>query len=165
MKDMKNIFAMFLVILVGAVLFSAIAENTFLVTDALTVSNESLDISTARLTGMNINESVNLTLGNSNWTAGSVSIRALNGTAFTSGTDYVANYTTQEISFRNTTTMINYLSNTTGAYYQYYHANYLNDGTSRVLTRLIQLLFVIGMLFLALMYLRKMGVFEDLLGK
>ncbi len=91
---------------------------------AIQVTNEVLNITTARLPGNDINQSIkfNLTNRGSGWVNTSVIIMNVTGATITSG-NYTVNFTTQEINFLNTSYMIGYNRNTTNITYRYYPVN------------------------------------------
>jgi|TARA_R100000093_G_scaffold71646_1_gene48166 hypothetical protein len=160
MNLLKPIFGMFLVILLGAVFIQAIGDNIFPTTSAFTATNETLDFTDARYTvgggnwSANINDSVQFSLAQNNWTSGSIVITDVNGSAWTEDTDYMVDYTTFRINFSNTTTLYDYGSNESLVSYNYYHANYVADGTSRILLGLIAIFFAIGILMLTIAYFK-----------
>lgn len=152
------LFMAFLVIVIGATLITSIASNVQQTTTPFTLTNESLDITSARncsLDCVSINESYNLSSVNDNWVASSVTLRMLNGTSFASGTDYVVSYGDDTIQLRNTTTTYNYGSNDTGIYYQFYGDSYVNDSGARGVIPLILILFAIGIVIAVIVYFKQ----------
>ncbi len=88
----------------------------------VTVINESLNITGARLTANNINTTKTFTLSNlgGGWIEGSVVIRNSSGTSLAG--NYTINYATQTITFSNNTFMVSEggSGNITNVTYQYY---------------------------------------------
>lgn len=133
----KLILAFFLLIL-GIVLISNIATNTNAVTSNAFVANESLDISSLRVAGNQINASLNVTLANQGlndagrWVSGTFTIRNITGAVIGSN-NYTVDYPNAKISFANNTYMVTGggKANTTYVDYGYYQNSYLTQAWQR----------------------------------
>lgn len=151
-KDKQFGYLMITVIsvFIGLAFLTAIGQAITPLRKPYTIVNESLDISAARLADNNINESYGFSLNNDNWVSSSVKVYNETKGELTANTDYIVNYTEEKIYFKNSTTMVNYVSNTTLIDYQYYDDRYIEDTTGRALLGIITLLVIVGILSVAL---------------
>jgi phosphate/sulfate permease len=152
MGKISQLIIVFIGVMVAIPLMIAIANSLGGQTDSLTMTNETLDISGARLDNNNINSSYPLTLTYDEW----ISITEINNgsQAFTATTDYVyeTNRTTERIYFQNTTATVNNVSNTTYVIYSYYPDDYVYNATARVILPLILIFLAIAILLGSVLY-------------
>ncbi len=148
-KTFGMIFGMFVLIMVGVALFTSIIDSSS------TLTNETLDIG-AGFNATDFNTSMVFNLTNGDWVDNTVII--YNGSGTTNSTAYSVNYTTNGITFENSSWIweINTISdNNSGVNYSYYHADYITDGSSRTLITLFGLFFVIALLAFVYAKLRR----------
>lgn len=163
-KQLGLILLVFVGIIVGIAFINAIATTVTDQTQFSPITNESLSISTLRIAGNDINDTLNLTLAHSNWSGAPSQVRTGNGTILIANTDYAVDTALYRVRFLNSTTMVSTLTNTTSFDYSYKSGNYIADGTSRSIIPLILLFSVIGLIIFALIvfYNRE---FLDMLGE
>jgi len=150
-SSLKYIAVTFIGIVLMLGLLGCLSSNVDEMRNPQVVDDESLDISAARLANNNINESYTFTLENDDWVNGSVVIyNSTGGNVFTAGTDYIVNYTAETITFKNTSTTVNYNNNITLVDYQYYSDNYVEDSSSRTLLSVLMIMVIIGIAMYAL---------------
>jgi len=144
----------FIAIIVGLAFFQLISNQVAGVTQLQDIDNESLDISAARIgDSNNIDSSYGFALSEP-YVESISEIRLDNTTALNSGTDYVL--TDSKVYFQNTTDLIGYASNDTFVDFKGAGSDYLTTQSSRSLTALIPLFFVIAILGAAML-----GIFGD----
>ena len=135
----------FITVIVGVALLGALGDSTAELDDINTWNNESLDINASRTAGNTILEAAaNYSL---TYDAVSVSsVRIVNNTLLTEGTDYNVDLVNDEINFLNSSQMISTASNNTLVSYTSEAANYVGNSTARTLTNLTLIFFAIGIL-------------------
>jgi hypothetical protein len=151
-----GIISIFLTVVVGAVLLTAIADRGSVVTSDIDITNETLDIS-AGFNDTDFNTSMLFNLSNNNWVTATVQV--MNGTDdMVEGTDFSVNYVTEAINFSNTSGVWNMsedYNNNSRVDYSYFHDDYISSSTSRTLMGLIPLFFVIGILLFVIARLKE----------
>lgn len=161
-KVTTKLLLAFVTLLIGIVLIGTIGAQTALVTTPTTVLDESVNISTARLAGGQINQSRTYTLANlgspnsGGWVTNSVTITNSTGSLLSSG-NYSVSYTlgNQSISFLNTTTLtVNatyapFQDNITLIDYQYYPSGYVSEGWSRTSLNTVGGFFALALMLVA----------------
>jgi hypothetical protein len=149
----KLILAFFTLIL-GVVLIGSIASNSLAVTDKQWVTDESVDISTARIYGAenNINVSVTFALANppTSWKRLDCPIEDFvlsnSSTDFTVTTDYTLNTGTGVITLVNSTNFLNSPENTSLIDYRYCGDDYMNSSWGRTVLLLLAGFFALAIL-------------------
>lgn len=158
-RDLKPIFGMFIVIVIGVAFMLTISNSLSPSTLIQSVSSESHSIATARVgTLNNINESKTFAVTNtpaltSNLPISNFVLKNATGSSATATTDYVVNVTDGTYTLKNTTFWVNQVSNSSSVDYSYYSSNYVKDaGTNSVLS-LIPFLTALGLLLCVIGYL------------
>lgn len=158
----------FIIGILGVVTIGALAGQILIATNPETVVDESLSISSARLTDNEINETYTFTLSNlglvdaGGWVTDSVAITNSSGTTLAG--NYTVDYDAQTITFKNNTYMVSEggAGNDTLVNYQYYPSSYLNQGFARTTFQMVPGFYALMILiaFVAFIYLglRKVGL-------
>jgi hypothetical protein len=189
MKSLNILIAAFATLLVGIMLISTVATQTYEVTGAGTqVTQETLDTSAARdaTSGPScMNGTISFTLNNKGvycgngqggWVSGSVAIYNASGSVLRSG-NYTVDYTNRSIYFKNTTTTdINAMktaatgagffngSNNTLVTYQYYPSDYLCESWSRSGLNLVPGFFGIAVMLISVALFYQVAKEEGIVG-
>ena len=145
----------FVTIILGAVLIGSIATNGLLVTQKKSLTNEAVDISSARNALGNIDESVEITVANAptSWKQADCPLTSVTyGNAsedYTITTDYLITLSTGILTLKNTTTVIDG-TNDTLIDYTYCGDDYLNLSWGRTLVNIVSGFFAIAILLVGL---------------
>jgi hypothetical protein len=149
------IFMAAITAIVGVILLANVADTIAPITTPFTISNDSVSLVPARLgAGAGINTTYPFTLSHTDFVTDSGVVTYANGTAMRVTTDYTYNYTTKKLFFGNSTALYTY-GNLTGANYQYYDDNYVDDAGSRAVIPLILILFGVGVVLAVIVYLKR----------
>jgi hypothetical protein len=154
MVDTKNqffIFVMiFIAIIVGITLFIESANTADALTETQPIINDSI---TWPLNGSDVNVSYD---GITSFT------RIINSSSNVLDTsNYSVNTTTGTITALDNTTICT-TGDTCLADYIYQDDNYIDDSSSRAVTRLIIIMFAVGLIAVALIIVTKMGLFNEM---
>lgn len=152
----------FVTLIIGAVLIGSIATNGLAVTDKKSVSDEAIDISTARDANGDINTSVTFTITSDNvplsWQAADCPLSSIvygnSSTDYTVTTDYTFATTTGVLTLVNSTAVIEG-GNSTLIDYIHCGDDYMNLSWGRTLINLIAGFFAIAILLVSV------GLFYD----
>ena len=171
-KGMNTILVAFVLILIGITLVNVVSDSVFENTNPVGMTNETLDITTAKINGtwetgsgnlQTINQSLTFTLGNdeihdviSVTNASAIGIGAM---LYVEDTDW--NHTGDTITFFNSSAMVTNNSNLTFVTYTYATDNYVAHSTARTLINLIPLFFVIGFFLIVIYAILKDTDFMD----
>lgn len=150
-----NIIALFVTIIIGIVLIVAIVNQQSIMTDKITVTDETIDISVARLADGAINETYPFTVNNNptGWKITKCPLTSVVygnvSTSFTLNTDYRFTDSTG-VLYLNNTAAVNGTTggspNTTYMDYVYCPDGYNTDSGARGIARIIGLFAIIGLL-------------------
>ena len=143
---LNAILYVFVLIVISVTLISVVGDLVFENTNTYPVTNETLLITSLRIWSNNINESLHVSPSNGDW-ASITSIRYDNGTALILNADYNVS-TAWNITFLNSSHMVNYENNGTNLTYTWYPPEYVKDSTSRVMLGLIVLLVALGLMLI-----------------
>src|SRR6056297_900871 len=135
-KNLSGIINVFIIAIVSVSLLIAVAGSINKQTDYQNVENETVDISSVRINGNHINESVELQVekypGATN--VGDEVLKnfvlyndTTQSVAATETTDYVVNDSTGILTLKNTSYWTDTSTNTSSADYDYAHDNYIGD--------------------------------------
>lgn len=156
-KSLSPILMAFIAVTLGIVLVITIADQVSILNQDVDITNETIDISDGfNDTDFNTSMIFNVTTANANWVDSSVVI--FDSTGASNSSEYTVDDATHGITFLNTSWVwgINTAGeNNSGVNYSYYHANYLDNGSSRTLVGLVTLFFVIGLVIFILAFLMK----------
>lgn len=152
-KSLRPVILIFIIIAMAVPLLIAAANTQAPQTGLSYATNESLDISSARLAGNNINNysnfsvKYNITVTSNSPISGFFMTNAT-GDVITAGGNYTLNTTSGAFQLINSTYWVsgNGKYNTTLLNYQYYDVNYLDDGTVRSISPLILFFGALGIL-------------------
>ena len=163
-----GLIGLFIIALIGIVLLSAIGDSVSLTTETLSITNRSIDISSARLADNGIDNGTAFTLLSTGQRITGISeVRAGNGSVLIEDTDWFTN-SSSIVAFSNSTTMIalinNSLANITLVDFGFEPAEFVKDANARTFLGLIPLFFVIGLLLFIIAQLNLFG-FRDMFGK
>ncbi len=172
MSSMNILITMFIGIIVGVALVGAVADNIFLASNPVVLANENNSIETLRTASeAEVHANVTRLLGNDDIiTIDSVALS--NGTLITQDTDFFLNDTIgigtgiPRVSFANTSIM--YIGRQNFTTWNYTHAGdrfIQGSNVSITLLNLVTIFFVIGILALALVGLRRTEIFQGIMGK
>jgi hypothetical protein len=154
-------FALFIGVIVAIALLPDIASNVQQMTNRISVINETVDISVARLASGSINNTYNFTVTNEpdGWRTTECPLTNFlygNDTAdWTSATDYVVALDSGTFTLENTVAVngtVGGNSNTTYVDYDYCTTGYITNSGGRSMARLILILAAIGLIGFAIYY-------------
>lgn len=159
-----GIMTLFIIMIVALALIPAIFNTQTELTNKVTVSNESIDITSLRnATGRIINIIVNTTVASGNIPTGwrttecpitSFVLRNQTGNTLTENTDYVFTGSNGKLALKNTGAVNTSGINTTYADYTYCMEGYNKDGSSRSIAGLIGLFSVIALIGAVIVYIK-----------
>ena len=157
MSSTSKLVLAFVTLILGVVFAAQVATIGQGVTTTTAVTNETIDISDARISDSNINESVQFTLAHANtgWKTEpseceitSPTLYINTSTVGTENTDY--NITVDGIvTFKNTTSMINSGTNNTLISYSYCPDDYMNLSWGRTGINLVPGFFALALLLIS----------------
>ena len=165
---------LFIGIIIAIALLPSIANSQNLITEKQTVTNETLDITSARINDTDVNSSVVFDVGKyaeirEGWQdqgdcpmTGFAMINE-SGTAMTSGTDYVISGSGGNLTLRSEIGIVNGSigSNTTYITYSYCDDGYATSGATRSIAEFIMIFAALGLLgFAVYLGLNKAGLFK-----
>lgn len=168
----KLVFGFFAII-IGLVLIGSIADSTALATDKTDITNETLDISSARndSDATQINASVTLTIGNppEGWettecTISNFVMRNQSGGTLTTVTDYVFAPSTGTLTLKNTVD-VNQTGNTTAVDYTHCAQGYVNTPWARSILNLVAGFFALAILGVGLAVFYSVAKDAGIIGK
>jgi len=150
-------------IFAGLALLQEIFNQQNVLTDKLTVTNETLDISTASVDGeTNTTKVFYITNNPTGWKISSCPITSLtitnsSGSSFTKATDYAVTEAYGNITFKNTVTVNQTFASDNLTYlgYAFCRDGYNKDSSSRGIARIIGLFAALGMVVFVLGYALK----------
>lgn len=174
LNNVSKIIVGFLMVIVGVSLIGTVANNSALVTDKAIIVNETVDISSARISGT---QSINITASNftitnapTGWKTTDCPITSVtygNATAqFTSATDYNLYTTSGILQVLNTsTTGEDSITNTTYVSYTYCRDDYLNIAWGRSIIGLVTGFFALAILGIGIALLYSVFRESGIVGK
>ena len=142
----------FVALIVGISLIGVIALEGNDMTNKITISEETIDYTTARGINGTINESIEYTIANipSGWRVTgcpTTSFDLYNDSgSLTLTTDYLFTASTGVITFKNTDNVNGTATNTTLATYQYCDSEYLTQGWNRTIINLVPGFFALALM-------------------
>jgi len=145
------LMGLFILIVIGVILAQTIEDRIVYTRNMASITNRSIDISSARTAWNGIDNTTEFTLVSSaqNETLIINEARLGNGTVLTAATDYFIIPTNTGIGFNNGTYFVIYesvtLGNTTLIDYTFEPEEYVDDPTTRMLFGLIGLLYILGL--------------------
>ena len=158
-KELKPIFYMFMIIVIGVAFVVSWANTTAPITTLQTQTNESINIAGARLSSNNINSSYQFTLTYAQANTGHTPISNFalyNGTgSLITSTNYTFNSTTGVLKLTNGTYWVTGggRNNITLTVYNYKDPSYLEDSSSRSVITLIIFFGALGILLGVIAYM------------
>jgi|TARA_B100001971_G_C18172395_1_gene527933 uncharacterized membrane protein len=150
----KKLILAFVTLILGAVLIGTIASSAIAVTDKTGVSDETLDISAARVANGDINESYEFTVTNNptGWKTGDCPLTSVtygnSSTDYTITTDYLITLATGNLTLKNTSVTV-LGTNDTLIDYTYCADDYMNLGWGRTIINLVAGFFAIALLLVS----------------
>lgn len=168
-KSLAFLITGFVLLIVGVSLLTPTAEIVLGQTDKLGISNEALDISSARINAAgNINETLEFTVTNNptGWKSEDCPLTNFvygnSTTDYTLTTDYLVTLSTGVFTLKNTTTTISG-TNSTLADYTYCADDYLNSSWQRTVLNLVPGFFAIALLLIAVGLFYSVGKSEGVI--
>jgi len=156
LKDLK-IVTIFAYLLIGVILIGVIANMVEENTEVKTMPNDYIDISTARDTHNDFDNTTAISLTNDEIHTFTGMYNETSGTALTVNTDYLVDYDAGTFILENTSATRGLDTNFTNSTYTYEMDNYVEDGTSRTIITLIVIFFAIGVLAIGM---QALGLFD-----
>lgn len=147
---MMVVILLAMIILIGLAFVTDVANTKASITTKRTVSNQTVNISSAMVNNSYVNTSINFSIySQSAWkqnecALSSVSLKNSTGVAWTLNTDYLLYASAGKFSLKNTSKTVQAASgNNTYAYYTHCPDNYLTSSTDRGLSGLWPTLMII----------------------